>query len=81
MMSEMEYRKGDYIARVAVIDWDDRQYKGIVFLRQHGEDQIEQFCVPVDSDNVDDALDEARALAHKLLNERVVYGQSKGGDL
>jgi hypothetical protein len=77
MMSEMEYRKGNYIARVAVIEWGKQLYKGLVLLRQHGEEQIEQFCVPVDSDNADDALDEARALAHKILDEKVIYGQQQ----
>lgn len=75
MMSEMEYRKGNYIARVAVIEWDKQLYRGLVLLRQLGEEQIEQFCVPVESDNAGDALDEARALAHKILDEKVIYGQ------
>lgn len=38
MMSEMEYRKGNYIARVAVIEWGKQLYKGLVLLRQHGEE-------------------------------------------
>ena len=74
MISEMEYRKGNYIARVAVLDTDNRRFRGMVLLRKHGEEEIEKFCAAVESDNVDDALDEARALAHKILNERVVYG-------
>ena len=47
----------------------------MVLIRKHGEEEIEKFCAAVESDNVDDAMDEARALAHKILNERVVYGQ------
>ncbi len=76
MMSEMEYRKGNYTARMAVINTDNTRFKGLVLIRQHGEEHIEQFCVPVESDNVEDALEEARALAHKILDERVIYGQS-----
>lgn len=75
MISEMEYRKGRYIARVAVIRQDKLHYRGMVLLRQHGDDKVGQFCVPVDSDNAADALNQARALAHKILDEKVVYGQ------
>lgn len=75
MISEMEYRKGNYIARMAVFDTGNRRFRGMVLLRKHGKEEIEKFCATVESDNVDDALDEARALAHKILNERVAYGQ------
>lgn len=75
MISEMEYRKGNYIARMAVLDTDNRRFRGMVLIRKHGEEEIEKFCAAVESDNVDDAMEEARALAHKILNERVVYGQ------
>ncbi len=53
MISEMEYRKGNYIASVAVVELDGQHYKGLVLLRRHGEEKAEQFCVPVDSDNMD----------------------------
>lgn len=76
MISEMEYRKGNYIARMAVLDTDNRRFRGMVLIRKHGEEEIEKFCAAVESDNVDDAMEEARALAHKILNERVVYGQT-----
>ena len=77
MISKMEYRKGNYIARLAVLDSDNKHFRGMVLIRQHGEEEVEKFCVAVESDNVDDALEEARALAHKILNERVIYGQGK----
>lgn len=80
MMSEMEYRKGNVIARVLVIERGRQLYRGMVLVRQHGKEQVERFCVPVDSDNVDDALDEARALAHRILDERGIDGLGKSAE-
>lgn len=54
MMSEMEYRKGNYIARVAVIEWGKQLYKGLVLLRQHGEEQIDSSVCQSIADNADD---------------------------
>ena len=54
MISEMEYRKGNYIARMAVLDTDNRRFRGMVLIRKHGEEEIEKFCAAVESDNVDD---------------------------
>ena len=44
MISEMEYRKGNYIARMAVLDTDNRRFRGMVLIRRHGEEEIEKFC-------------------------------------
>ena len=80
MISEMEYRKGNYIARMAVLDTDNRRFRGMVLIRKHGDEEIEKFCAVVESDNVEDAMEEARALAHKILNERVIYGHGNNDE-
>lgn len=34
MISKMEYRKGNYIARMAVLDTDNRRFRGMVLILQ-----------------------------------------------
>jgi hypothetical protein len=67
-MAQLIYRKGGYSAEPVVLKTDDGKYQGMVILIP-GPDgkKPERRCVPTTTTSYTEALDQARALAHKSL--------------
>lgn len=62
------YKKGAYHAEASIIETADGRFQGIVRLIHPSENSgANQHRVPVASDTREEALDEAKALAHRLL--------------
>ena len=62
------YKKGTYHADASIVQTADGRFQGIVQLIHLSQDgSAIQHCVPVASDTAEEALDEAKALAHRLL--------------
>ncbi len=71
-MEDVTYTKGIYTATAAVRAVDGGQYQGIVSLqRDEGDDETENTVYEVEatSPTADEALEEAKALAHRILGE------------
>jgi hypothetical protein len=70
-MEDTTYTKGIYIATIGVRAIDSGQFQGLVSLtRNDGEtDDATVYEVEAASDNESEALEEARALAHRILGE------------
>lgn len=67
-MEAMAYKKGKHHANAVVVETDDGRFQGAVELSHEGEDQhAERHLVPGASDTPEEAFDEAKALAHRLL--------------
>ncbi len=67
-METMAYKKGKHHANATVIKTDGGQFQGLVELSHEVEGkQAERHLVPGASDTRDEAFDEAKALAHRLL--------------
>lgn len=65
----VEYSKGAHRASATVISTGDGRFRGSVDL-SHGDSDalVEHHLVPVSSDTPAEALDEAKALAHRLMS-------------
>ncbi|KND59146.1 hypothetical protein BVER_02632c [Candidatus Burkholderia verschuerenii] len=70
-MEDTTYTKGIYTATIGVRATDSGQFQGLVSLsRDDGEaDEATVYEVESASENEAEALDEARALAHRILGE------------
>jgi hypothetical protein len=70
-MEEVTYTKGLYTATAAIRPLDDGRYQGVVSLsRDEGEGTEETlYEVEASSASADEALEEAKALAHRILGE------------
>ncbi|KQR79636.1 hypothetical protein ASG35_07045 [Burkholderia sp. Leaf177] len=70
-MEDTIYTKGIYTATIGVRPTDDGQFQGVVSLvRDDGEDgEPKLYEVAATSLSEDEALEEARALAHRILGE------------
>ncbi|MDR5778184.1 hypothetical protein QCE63_01925 [Caballeronia sp. LZ065] len=70
-MEDTTYTKGIYTAKIGVRAIDDGQFQGLVSLtRDDGEDtEATLHEVEAASSNEEEALNEARALAHRILGE------------
>lgn len=70
-MTHLEYRKGGHIAKPLVLQTDGGKFQGmVVFMPASSEDgEPERLCVPTTSTSYSTALDEAKALAHKVLSD------------
>lgn len=69
-MQSISYTKGGHHASASIIGTDDGRYQGAVVLSHDSVDNdipTEHHIVPVLSDTQDEAFDEAKALAHRLL--------------
>jgi hypothetical protein len=74
IMEDTIYTKGIYTATIGVRPTDDAQFQGFVTLvRDDGEDgedsEPKLYEVTATSLSEDEALEEARALAHRILGE------------
>ncbi len=61
------YKKGAHQANAGVAPTDDGRFQGVVDLLDSGPGNAARHVVPVTSDSAEEALDEAKALAHRLL--------------
>lgn len=70
-MEDTIYTKGIYTATIGVRPTDDGQFQGVVSLTKDDGKQPEPktYDVAATSLSEDEALEEARALAHRLLGE------------
>ncbi|SAL67756.1 hypothetical protein AWB68_03810 [Caballeronia choica] len=70
-MDDTTYTKGLYTATIGVRPVDDGQFQGVVSLaRDDGEGTDSTlYEVGASSENEGEALEEARALAHRILGE------------
>ncbi|MBC7414317.1 MAG: hypothetical protein H7327_05230 [Herminiimonas sp.] len=67
-MDAIAYKKGKHHANVAVIATEDGRFQGVVMLSHEVEGEgATRHLVPGASDTQDEAFDEAKALAHRLL--------------
>lgn len=67
--NSIAYTKGGHHANAGIVSTDDGRFQGVVDL-SHAQDgrDVQRHVVPVCSDTPDEALDEAKALAHRLLS-------------
>jgi hypothetical protein len=70
-MDNITYTKGLYTATATVRTLDDGRYQGVVsLLRDEGDVQENTFYeVEATSATADEALEEAKALAHRILGD------------
>jgi 2',3'-cyclic-nucleotide 2'-phosphodiesterase (5'-nucleotidase family) len=70
-MDESSYTKGIYTARVAVKPGDDGNFVGVVTLERDDGAELEDtvYEVPIATPTEVEALEEAKALAHRILGE------------
>ena len=67
-MDAMAYKKGKHHANAMVVTTDDGRFQGAVELSHDIEgERSERHMVPGASDTPEEAFDEAKALAHRLL--------------
>jgi hypothetical protein len=70
-MADITYTKGIYTATVAARPLDGGNYQGVVTLQRDDGAEMENtvYEVTATSPTETEALDEARALAHRILGE------------
>jgi hypothetical protein len=70
-MDDVTYTKGIYTATVTVRKLDDGRFQGVVSLARDDATALETTSYEVDIPNatVSEALEEAKALAHRILGE------------
>jgi hypothetical protein len=70
-MAELTYTKGIYTAIATVREVEGDQYQGVVSLARDDGDEQENTVYEVDatSSTPEEALEEAKALAHRILGE------------
>ena len=70
-MAEFTYTKGIYTAIATVRELKGDQYQGVVSLARDDGDEQENTVYEVDATSAtpEEALEEARALAHRILGE------------
>jgi hypothetical protein len=70
-MEDVTYTKGLYTATATVREIDGGRYQGLVTLTRDEGDETENTVYEVESTSAspDEALEEAKALAHRILGE------------
>ncbi|ALL63314.1 MULTISPECIES: hypothetical protein [Paraburkholderia] len=70
-MEDVTYTKGLYTATASVRPVDGGQYQGVVALSRDEGDETEDTLYEVEatSPTADEALEDAKALAHRILGE------------
>jgi len=71
IMEDVTYTKGIYTAVATVRDVNGTQYQGLVSLARDDGEALENSVYEVDtlSGTPDEAMEEAKALAHRILGE------------
>ncbi len=72
MKDELKFMVGRYHAKPMVIETDDRRFQGVVLLYEGDDHHSERHVVPVVSGTYKEALEEARALAHKVIEKHAL---------
>ncbi|MFC3111063.1 hypothetical protein ACFQAT_14220 [Undibacterium arcticum] len=70
MTRSIIYIKGSYKAEASVSHLPSGKYQGVVLLTRDEDSWREQHKIETASDTSDEAFDEAKALAHRLLANR-----------
>lgn len=68
-MAAVRYTKGDQVAEADILELADGKFQGVVLITRNAQaapSQV-QHTVATVSDTPQEALDEAKALAHRLL--------------
>jgi hypothetical protein len=71
-MAAMTYSKGDWIAEADIKPLSGGAFQGIVqVIHRNGSasDEVSQHLVDAASDSPEEALEEAKALAHRILGD------------
>jgi hypothetical protein len=70
-MAAIRYIKADWVAEADIQERPDGKFQGVVLLlRQNGQaEDGDKRTVDVVSDSPEEALDEAKALAHRILGD------------
>ena len=70
-MAELTYTKGIYTAIATVRELDGDKYQGVVSLGRDAGDEQENTVYEVEATSAtpEEALEEAKALAHRILGE------------
>ncbi|KRB94219.1 MULTISPECIES: hypothetical protein [Oxalobacteraceae] len=68
-MAAVKYTKADWVAQADIQELADGRYQGVVLVsREHGKDSEDaRHTVEAPSDSPEQALEQATALAHRLL--------------
>ena len=70
MARSILYTKGSYKAEASVSHLPSGKFQGVVVLTRDEDNWREQHRIETMSDTSDEAFDEAKALAHRLLANR-----------
>lgn len=70
-MAAVKYTKGDWYAEADIQQIDNGKYQGIVLITHESgaENQQSEHTVAAVSNTPREALDEAKALAHRILSD------------
>jgi hypothetical protein len=67
-MAAVTYTKANWTAQADIQELADGKYRGVVLLSRDGQEvEDEEHTVAAASDSPEEALDEAKALAHRIL--------------
>lgn len=68
-MAAVKYTKADWVAQADIQAREDGKFQGVVLIsHEHGNDSEEaQHTVEAASDSPEEALEQAKALAHRIL--------------
>lgn len=69
-MAAVTYTKQDWKAEADIQRLPDGKYQGVVLITQAGDNDAQPQTVHSVSDTPEEALEEAKALAHRLLADR-----------
>ncbi|RFU47214.1 hypothetical protein [Paraburkholderia sp. DHOC27] len=70
-MEDVTYTKGLYTATASVVSAEGGQYRGVVVLARDEGGELENTAYEVEATSTteEEALEEAKALAHRILGE------------
>lgn len=77
MKEELKFMVGHYHVKPMVLETDDRQFQGVVLLYEGDDHHSERHVVPVKSGTYTEALEEAKALAHKVIEQHAIDDAKK----
>jgi hypothetical protein len=68
-MAAIKYTKADWVAQVDIQELEDGRFRGIVLMshEKNGRADEAEHTVEAPSDSPEQALEQAKALAHRLL--------------
>jgi|GEM_PF-4297355 len=72
MKDELRYMVGRYHVKPMVVETDEGKFQGVVMLYEGDSHHSERHAVPVASGTYSEALEEAKALAHKVIEKHAL---------